>query len=137
MTWAPGPIGEDSPAELYAVVRELAARSVDMLESVAARTVTYGEPDEPIWAQDAADLRGLRQELIDTCHLQLQLLSRSDVEELRRGFDLARLGGDENATKRKEVTEKVVGHPVVRLAELTTEERDQLNHCLRELEEKF
>ena len=150
MTWAPGPIGDDSSAELYAAVRELAARSVDMLEEVAAGIeilLPKLDLDAEIPAdvledlnkrrQQVVDLRGHRQELIDTCRLHLELLTREAVEELRAGFRLANLAGDEHRAQRQKITEDVAGHPVARLAELTADEAVRLDARLRELEEKF
>lgn len=137
MTWAPGPIGDENPADLYAAVRELAVRSVDTLDELATTIAAGLEEDDHRGLQLVADLRGHRQELIETCRLQQQFLSRDAVEELRRGFALANLAGEEHEARRKEITEEVAGHPVSRLAELTTDEAARLNLRLRELEDKF
>jgi len=138
------PANSDEADERVHAVGLLAINALDVLEEAStliAQVATPVDDDaagiDPALLELASDLTTLRSQLIELLAIRRATLPREKVDDLRDGFRLAGLAGPEHEAKRKEITERVAGHEVERLAELSPEEAKALREELTSLEPKF
>ncbi len=142
MTWVVTPPANNTEAdERVHAIGVLATRAIDTLEDAvkALQEATQsGHVEDPDSFYALCDeIQQLRGKLVDLFGIHKALLPRQVVEDLREGFRFAGLAGPEHEEKRKEVTERVAGHRVDRLAELTPEEAELLRVELSTMEEPW
>lgn len=143
MTWVVTPPADHTEAdERVHAVAVFATGSLDALWKVSAvlnEVIEHANETEDVSELVELDneVRSMRDQLIEIFKIHRATLSRETVDDLREGFRLANLAGPEHEAKRKEITERVVGHDVERLAELEPEEAKALRAELTNLEPKF